>query len=65
MRKILFELDKFVFELDKFVHRLFNHKLPLNFQNYFVGLSRIHTIDIRRQVTGCNYRIPLYKTFRM
>ena len=53
------------FEIGKFLHRQFNNKLPLNFQNYFVGLNQIHTIDTRRRLTGCNYRIPLYKTSRM
>ena len=53
------------FEIGKFLHRHFNNKLPLNFQNYFVGLNQIHTIDTRRRLTGCNYRIPLYKTSRM
>ena len=53
------------FEIGKFLHRHFNTKLPLNFQNYFVGLNQIHTIDTRRRLTGCNYRIPLYKTSRM
>ena len=50
------------FEIGKLLHRHFNYKLPLNFQNYFVGLNQIHTIDTRRRLTGCNYRIPLYKT---
>ena len=57
--------DSVNFESGKFLHRHFNNKLPLNFQNYFAGLNQIHTIDIRRQVTGCNYPIPLYKTSRM
>ena len=38
------------FEIGKFLHRHFNNKLPLNFQNYFVGLNQIHTIDTRRLV---------------
>ena len=53
------------FEIGKFFNRHFNNKLPLNFQNYFVGLNRIHTIDTRRRLTGCNHCIPLYKTSRM
>ena len=52
-------------ELDESLHRHFNDKLPLNFQNYFVGLNQIHTIDTRQKVTGCNYYIPRYKTSPM
>ena len=63
--KIL-KINKLVkFEIGKFLHRHFNNKLPLNFQNYFVGLNQIHTIDSRRRLTGCIYRIPFYKTSRM
>ena len=62
--KIL-KIDKLVkFEIGKFLHRHFNNKLPLNFENYFVGSNQIHTIDTRRRLTGCNYRIPVYKTSR-
>ena len=53
------------FEIVKFLHQHFNNKLLLNFQNYFVGLNQIHTIDTRRRLTGCNYRIPFYKISRM
>ena len=42
-----------------------DNNLPLNFQNYFAGLNQIHTIDTRGLVTGCNYRIPFYKTSQM
>ena len=57
--------ELFKFEIGKFLHRHFNNKLPLNFQNYFVGLHQIHSIDTRRQATGCNYCISLDKTSRM
>ena len=52
------------FEISNFLYRHFNNKLSLNFPNYFVGLNQIHTIDTRRRLTCCIYRIPLYKTSR-
>jgi len=42
----------------------FNNKLPENFQNCFIKLQTIHSVNAWRQASGLNYNIPIYKTVR-
>jgi len=42
----------------------FNNKLPGIFDNYFIILSKCHTVNTRRQAIRCNYCISRYKTFK-
>jgi len=46
------------------MHKHFSNKLPENFQNYFIKLQIIHSVNTRRQVSGLNYNIPIYETVR-
>jgi len=61
----ILKLDDLVkLELGKFRHKHFNNKLRKNFQNYFIKLQTIHSVNTRRQASGLNYNIPIYKIVR-